>query len=77
KWEFNYFDSLQKVKEFVNINKINFSDHIDVPSLWKLKGYDYNQYTNVKYTIPFDPPFVPINNQCGINKRFVEIEILH
>ena len=76
KWEFNYFDSLQKVKEFDNINQINFSDNIDVPSLWQLKGYDYNQYTNVKYPIPFDPPFVPTNNPCGIYKRDFEIEIL-
>ena len=76
KWEFNYFDSLQKVKEFDDINQISFSDNIDVPSLWQLNGYDYNQYTNVKYPIPFDPPFVPINNPCGIYKRDFEIEIL-
>ena len=76
KWEFNYFDSLQKVKEFDNINQISFSDNIDVPSLWQLNGYDYNQYTNVKYPIPFDPPFVPLNNPCGIYKRDFEIEIL-
>ena len=32
-------------------------------------------YTHL-YPIPFDPPFVPINNPCGIYKRDFEIEIL-
>ena len=43
KWEFNYFDSLQLIKEFNNINEIDLSDSIDVPSVWQLNGYDYNQ----------------------------------
>ncbi|HHD2753186.1 TPA: glycoside hydrolase family 2 TIM barrel-domain containing protein [Clostridium perfringens] len=76
KWEFRYFDSLQTVKEFKDINEISFKDNIAVPSLWQLNGYDYNQYTNVKYPIPYDPPFVPITNPCGIYKKDFEVEIL-
>ncbi|ELC8442314.1 beta-galactosidase [Clostridium perfringens] len=76
KWKFSYFDSLQTLKDFKDINEINLSDNIDVPSVWQLNGYDYNQYINVKYPIPYDPPFVPINNPCGIYKKEFEIEIL-
>ena len=75
KWEFNYFDSLQLIKEFNNINEINLSDSIDVPSVWQLNGYDYNQYTNVKYPIPYNPPFVPKNNPCAIYKKDFDLEI--
>ena len=28
-------------------------------------GYDYHQYTNVNYPIPFDPPYVPKENASG------------
>ena len=76
KWEFSYFNSLQRVKEFNDINKIKLEDEIEVPSVWQLNGYDYNQYTNVKYPIPYDPPFVPKENPCGIYKKDFELEIL-
>ena len=75
-WEFNYFDSLQSIKEFDNINEITLSDTIEVPSVWQLNGYDYNQYTNVKYPIPYNPPFVPKNNPCGIYKKEFDFEVL-
>ncbi|MEN8078533.1 glycoside hydrolase family 2 TIM barrel-domain containing protein [Clostridioides difficile] len=75
-WAFNYFDSLQSIKEFDNINEINLSDTIEVPSVWQVNGYDYNQYTNVKYPIPYNPPFVPKNNPCGIYKREFDFEVL-
>lgn len=69
KWDFNYFPSLQLIKDFNHINEINLSDSIDVPSVWQMKGYDYNQYTNVKYPIPYNPPFVPTDNPCAIYKK--------
>lgn len=74
-WKFNYFNSLQLIKEFNDINEINVSDTIEVPSVWQLNGYDYNQYTNVKYPIPYNPPFVPKNNPCAIYKKEFDLEI--
>ncbi len=38
---------------------------IPVPSCWQMQGLDQNQYSNVKYPIPFDPPYVPHENPCG------------
>ena len=37
-----------------------------VPSLWQNHGYDRHQYTNVQYPIPYDPPYVPAQNPCGV-----------
>ena len=40
-------------------------DDIPVPSVWQMHGYDYHQYTNVRYPFAFDPPYVPKDNPCG------------
>lgn len=75
KWQFNYFNSLQLIKDFNNISEINLSDSIDVPSVWQMNGYDYNQYINVKYPIPYNPPFVPKDNPCAIYKKEFNFKI--
>ncbi|MDO4900896.1 glycoside hydrolase family 2 TIM barrel-domain containing protein [Actinomyces sp.] len=40
-------------------------ERIPVPSSWQHLGYDRHQYTNYRYPIPLDPPFVPQDNPCG------------
>ena len=35
---------------------------IPVPSCVQYFGYDYFQYTNVRYPFPFDPPYIPSEN---------------
>ena len=47
----------------------SFTDKIPVPSNWQNHGYDNHQYTNVNYPFPFDPPYVPIENPCGLYHR--------
>lgn len=42
---------------------------LPVPSVWQMHGYDRHQYTNVHYPIPFDPPYVPSQNPCGLYIR--------
>ncbi|WP_300954773.1 glycoside hydrolase family 2 TIM barrel-domain containing protein, partial [uncultured Clostridium sp.] len=74
-WKFNYFSSLQLIKEAENIDKINLQDTIKVPSVWQVNGYDYNQYTNVKYPIPYNPPFVPKDNPCAIYQKEFDFNI--
>lgn len=37
-----------------------------VPSNWQLHGFDVPQYTNVKYPIPYDPPYVPDDDPVGV-----------
>lgn len=75
KWKFNYFNSLQLIKEVNYINEINFPTTMEVPSVWQVNGYDYNQYTNVKYPIPYNPPFVPKDNPCAVYQKEFDFKI--
>jgi beta-galactosidase len=66
-WLFKYYDNLFDLED--NFSEINFKDTIPVPSNWQLHGYDKPQYTNIRYPIPYDPPFVPDDNPVGIYQR--------
>ncbi|MCL2703628.1 MAG: DUF4981 domain-containing protein [Defluviitaleaceae bacterium] len=44
---------------------------ISVPSAWQMEGYDSHHYTNVKYPFPYDPPYAPIMNPCGLYIRYL------
>ena len=66
-WNFKYFKSVYDLQnKFYELCDSN-EDFIKVavPSDWQNYGFDYEQYTNVEYPIPFDPPFVPHENPCG------------
>ena len=32
--------------------------------VWQMAGYDTQQYTNIRYPFPFDPPYVPQDIPC-------------
>jgi len=67
KWRFRYFESIydaQKPFYELGYDSEDF-DVISVPGMWQTHGYDYHQYTNVKYPFPVDPPYVPQENPCG------------
>ena len=66
-WKFKYFESIYDVtEEFYKVGFDSFDyDETIVPGVWQMQGYDYHQYTNVKYPFPFDPPYVPQDNPCG------------
>lgn len=66
-WKFRYYDSWYDVDEtfFSDVTCYDNFDEIPVPSVWQMQGFDYHQYTNVRFPIPFDPPFVPQDNPCG------------
>ena len=64
-WNFKYYTEFSKVPEnFVEV--CDGFDTIPVPSVWQNHGYDRHQYVNVRYPIPFDPPYVPHENPCGV-----------
>lgn len=44
-------------------------DDIPVPSCWQMQGYGQKQYSNVKYTYPVEPPYVPEESNVGCYKR--------
>lgn len=72
-WSFRYFDSFLDVFPDGSAGDICLDeddmDEIEVPSNWQTAGFDKNMYTNVRYPIPFDPPFVPDENPCGLYLR--------
>ena len=44
-------------------------DTIDVPSMWQFRGYGEPEYPNIRYSIPFAPPFVCKDNPVGLYRR--------
>ena len=66
-WKFRYYESIYLLNEEFYQLGFDTSDYADVkiPGVWQNDGYDYHQYTNIKYPFPFDPPYVPQDNPCG------------
>lgn len=77
-WKFAYYPSRYEVKDAFYLGESLEGEYttIKVPSCWQMLGYDRNQYTNVSYPIPFDPPYVPDENPCGayIKKFSMDIQ---
>ncbi len=67
-WHFSYFDSVFDVPQDF-LEQAPGKTLIPVPSAWQNHGFDHHQYTNVNYPIPFDPPYVPYENPCGLYTR--------
>ena len=64
-WEFKYFSRFDQLPESFS-RWTDSAGTIPVPSVWQNHRYDHHQYINVRYPIPFDPPYVPYNNPCGV-----------
>ena len=66
-WHFAYYPRTQLVPEDFFDEHFAGSGYTDipVPSCIQSLGYDQQQYTNFRYPIPADPPFVPDINPCG------------
>ncbi|MDP8170384.1 glycoside hydrolase family 2 TIM barrel-domain containing protein [Pasteurella skyensis] len=76
-WGFNYFESYQDLPENFpeNIAEQPAQASIPVPSNWQNYGYDQHQYTNINYPFPFDPPYVPTQNPCGLYQREFDLNL--
>lgn len=66
-WKFRFYPTVSDVKEtFYSMDyDVSNYDCLEVPSVWQMKGYDFHQYTNIRYPFPFDPPYIPYENPCG------------
>ena len=40
-----------------------------VPGNWEMNGYGKPVYVNIRYPIPYDPPYVPRKNPAGVYRR--------
>ncbi len=72
-WGFSYFDNVQQLPK--NFLQLPAQDSLFVPSNWQNSGYDYHQYTNTNYPFPFDPPYVPVDNPCGLYQREFDMDL--
>ncbi len=68
-WDFKFFPS---VLDF-DFNVDSF-DILPVPSNWQMHGYDGHQYTNTRYPIPYNPPYVPKENPCGLYHKVITVD---
>ena len=66
-WDFDYYERPDELPE--DLLTRSAAATIPVPSNWQLHGYDKPQYTNVRYPIPYDPPYVPDENPVGVYRR--------
>ena len=68
-WDFTYYQSPYDVEELSGQAGEGVRGKIQVPGVWQLQGYGAPQYTNVRFPIPFDPPFVPDDTPVGVYDR--------
>ena len=66
-WRFRYYESIYDLNDrfYEPDSDVSEYDKIPVPSVWQMHGYDRQQYTNIRYPFPFDPPHIPYENPCG------------
>ncbi|MHA6483364.1 glycoside hydrolase family 2 TIM barrel-domain containing protein [Paenibacillus sp. strain BS8-2] len=70
-WKFQYHASVEDVRDTfydADFDAASWSSLL-VPSCWQNNGYDQMHYSNLNYTIPCDPPFVPDDNPAGLYIR--------
>lgn len=72
-WNFRYYDSFLDVEE--DFLDKGFSETIPVPANWQLYGYDKPMYLNVRYPIPYNPPYVPDENPVGLYQREFQVDL--
>ena len=77
-WSFRYYASVNEIDDFLAPDWVSEAgDRLPVPMSWQYalgRGYDTPHYTNTNYPFPVDPPFVPVDNPCGLYERSFEID---
>ncbi|MBQ8849874.1 MAG: glycoside hydrolase family 2 [Clostridia bacterium] len=75
-WDFHFYSSIHKAPDFLSPDFCEAGDTLTVPRNWQTmvdRNYDKPNYTNVNYPIPFDPPYVPEDNPCGLYCRKITL----
>ncbi len=67
-WDFRYYGSVHELTDafYATDHEPQGFGPIRVPGSWQHQGHDRHQYTNVRYPIPLDPPYVPQDNPAGV-----------
>lgn len=66
-WKFGFYPNPIEVPDITadDFSAENLMD-VQVPAVWQSYGVDHHQYANAEYPIPYDPPYVPLQNPCGL-----------
>lgn len=76
-WEFAFFSSPYEVPEtFIEEEGGDGFKMVEVPGCWQFYGADSHQYINMNYPIPYDPPYVPVENPCGAYRKHFSLDHL-
>ncbi len=70
KWNFAFYPNHYAAK--LEPDKSDLRE-VDVPCVWQSYGVDYHTYLDVKFPFPYDPPYVPTENPCGVYTREIEL----
>ena len=70
-WNIKEYPSFEDAENFLNDG---FDKKIPVPSCVQYFGYDYFQYTNQRFAIPLDYPFIPTLNPCYHYNRKITLD---
>ncbi|MCQ2484242.1 MAG: DUF4981 domain-containing protein [Clostridia bacterium] len=79
-WDFRFYKCPADIEEEFFAEKFEINSEynkIKVPMNWQMdldKGYDKPNYTNVRYPIPLDAPYVPDENPCGVYIRNFDVD---
>lgn len=66
-WAFTGYTSLEDLPE--DFLTMSHARTMPVPGNWELNGCGKPMYTNIRYPIPYDPPYVPVDNPAGVYRR--------
>lgn len=73
-WVFDWYEDMHDLPEDFLSAPSALATEMPVPSVWQNHGFDRHQYTNVRYPFPYDPPYVPSKNPCGVYRRSFTVQ---
>jgi len=75
-WSFLYMENDMELPDnfYAEDFDIKSLNKITVPSVWQNYGYGSHNYLNHRFPIPYDPPYVPFDNACGLYIKDFNIE---
>jgi beta-galactosidase len=72
-WEFGGYESLCDLPD--DVTEAVTDGKMPVPGNWELNGFGKPVYLNIRYPIPYDPPYVPAENPVGVYRRTFEADL--
>lgn len=74
-WRFRWLPSPLLVDEALIREPAETYDVIQVPRSWQFAGYGKMLYTDEAYPFPIDPPYIPAENETGVYKRLISLDL--